>query len=344
MAGQVNALFELFPALAKRLPRVPLGTFPTPVEDASRVLGPERGGAELWLKRDDLSSDVYGGNKVRLLEHLLGAARERGATVVYSTGAVGSNFAVATTLHAPRVGLEPRVICFPQPLSLDAEHNQRVVSQRAQVIAIPHWSLLPVVAAQVRRRGDERGEHVEVLPQVGMPAEALLGYVGAGIELAQQVAGGECPAPSQLVLPIGSAATSAGILAGLSLAKKLGILRAAPALCAVRIAAFPLSRRGRVLSLAESALERLATLCGRPELALTKRELGSLEVITSQLGSGYAVPTPAGRAARATFAAAGYPLLDDTYTAKAAAHVLARGGRELGPTLFWCTKSSAVAE
>ncbi len=337
-------LFEVFPALAGRMPRVSLGSFPTPVEDASDVLPSPQRADGLWLKRDDLSSAVYGGNKDRLLEHLLGAARARGATVVYATGALGSNFAVATALHAPRAGLEPRAICFPQPLTVDAERSQRAVARHAQVIEIAHWSLLPLVSQQVRRRAEERGEQVEVLSQVSMEPEALFGYVGAGLELARQIAEGECPAPSRVVLPIGSAATSAGILAGLSLAKKLGLLRRAPALCAVRIAPFPLSRRGRVLSLCQRALARLAALNGRPELALSKRELLGFEVVTDQLGAGYAEPTPAGRAAREAFAQAGYALLDDTYTAKAAAHVLATPPRDRGPTLFWCTKSSVVPD
>jgi 1-aminocyclopropane-1-carboxylate deaminase/D-cysteine desulfhydrase-like pyridoxal-dependent ACC family enzyme len=340
----VSVLFELFPVLARRTPRVSLGTFPTPVEDATRVLVGEPSAGELWLKRDDVSSEVYGGNKVRLLEHLLGAARERGASVVYSTGAMGSNFALATALHAPRAGLEPRAICFPQSLTSDAERSQRAVSQRALVIEVPHWSLLPLAASQARRRAKERGERIEVLSQVGMAPEALFGYVGAGLELAQQIARGECPAPARVVLPIGSAATSAGILAGLSLATRLGVLPSAPALCAVRIAAFPLSRRGRVLSLAEATLRRLADLTGQPGLALQKRELSMLEIVTNQLGPGYAEPTPAGRAAREAFARAGYSVLDDTYTAKAAAHVLAIGAAAGGPTLFWCTKSSVVPD
>ncbi|HYP91055.1 MAG TPA: hypothetical protein VEQ59_22975, partial [Polyangiaceae bacterium] len=58
-------------------------------------------------------------------------------------------------------------------------------------------------------------------------------------------------------------------------------------------------------------------------------------------GGGYAEPTPAGSRARAAFDQAGYPILDDTYSAKAAAHVLAPGREASGPTLFWCTKSGA---
>ena len=329
--GLMTVLFELWPQLRARVPWVSLGQWPTPVERAARVLP----GAELWLKRDDLSSDVYGGNKLRLLEHLLAEAREHGAAQVFSSGALGSNFSVATALHAPRVGLKAGAICFAQTLTPESERSQRVVAARADVVSIPHWSLLPLAAERVRR-SDAR---VQVLSQVSLGPDALLGYLAAGLELARQIERGECPAPARVVLPIGSAATSAGILAGLSLAKRLGTLPSAPKLCPVRIAAFPLSRRGRVLSLALSATSRLAELVGDARLQLAKNDLLPLAIVADQLGAGYPQPTPAGMSAQAAFAEAGYAILDGTYTAKAAAHVFAEPAP--GPVLFWCTKSSA---
>jgi 1-aminocyclopropane-1-carboxylate deaminase/D-cysteine desulfhydrase-like pyridoxal-dependent ACC family enzyme len=337
----MTVLFDILPRLRGRVPWADLGVVRTPVEDATRVLTAATLTGELWLKRDDLSSPVYGGNKLRLLEPLFGDALARGCTHVYSSGATGSNFAVATALHAPRVGLVPGAIVFPQPLTADGEQSQRVVQSRARVIEIPHWSLLPVAAERVRRKAEEQGERAAVLSQVALSPESLFGYLAAGLELAQQVAEKSCPAPARVVLPIGSAATSAGILAGLSLARKLGIWSALPRLVAVRIAAWPLSRRGRVLSLAQKALRALSELAGEPAFALSKPELLPVSVATEQLGPGYPHATPAGSAARAAFEAAGYAILDDTYSAKAAAHVLQSAERDPGPILFWCTKSSA---
>jgi 1-aminocyclopropane-1-carboxylate deaminase/D-cysteine desulfhydrase-like pyridoxal-dependent ACC family enzyme len=337
----MTVLFDYFPALRGRVPWAALGALPTRVDDATRVLFAAALPGELWLKRDDLSSPIYGGNKLRLLEHLLGEAQQRGMTRVYSSGAVGSNFAVATALHAPRVGLTPGAICFPEPVTPEGAQSHRVVQARARVVEIAHWSLLPVAAERVRRQDEQQRQRAQILSQVSLSPEALFGYVAAGLELAQQVTRGECPAPARIVLPIGSAATSAGILAGLSLARKLGIGRTAPSLCAVRIAAWPLSRRGRVLSLAVKALARLAELCGDPALALGKRELLPVSVVVDQLGRGYPHATSAGTSARAAFADSGFAILDDTYSAKAAAHVLASAASEDGPVLFWCTKSSA---
>jgi 1-aminocyclopropane-1-carboxylate deaminase/D-cysteine desulfhydrase-like pyridoxal-dependent ACC family enzyme len=339
-----TALLELLPALAQRTGWVSLAELPTAVQLAPAVVQPARSapGTELWLKRDDRSSSVYGGTKLRLLEHLLGAALRDGADDVYATGAAGSNFTLATALHAPRVGLRPGAICFPQPLTADGERNHRALVAAARVIEVPHWSLLPIASERERLGALTRGQRAVVLSQVRFSADALLGYVSAGLELAQQVAAGLCPPPSIIVLPIGSAATSAGIVAGVSLARKMGLWHAPlPRLDAVRVAAWPLSRRARVLSLAQRALARVAELAGQPTLALPASELLPVSLVTEQLGAGYPHATPAGAAARQLFESAELPILDDTYSAKAAAHVLKlMESREPGAILLWCTKSS----
>ncbi|MFW5947438.1 MAG: hypothetical protein ACOCUW_03000, partial [Gemmatimonadota bacterium] len=89
-----NALFRAYPWLEGRLPWARLGDWPTPVERVPDVPAGFRG--ELWVKRDDRSSDAYGGNKVRKLEYLLADARERRAGRLITTGVVGSHHCLAT--------------------------------------------------------------------------------------------------------------------------------------------------------------------------------------------------------------------------------------------------------
>ncbi len=85
-----------------------------------------------------MSSAVYGGNKVRTLELLLGQARALGHTRVLATGAFGSNHALATALHAPQVGLTPSALLFPQPVSEAAFLNLRALAESgAQLHALP---------------------------------------------------------------------------------------------------------------------------------------------------------------------------------------------------------------
>ena len=64
-------LAELKEALLRH-PRVTLGVRPTPLHAAPRFSSSV--GAEVWLKRDDLTGIATGGNKVRKLEFLLAEA------------------------------------------------------------------------------------------------------------------------------------------------------------------------------------------------------------------------------------------------------------------------------
>ncbi|HEY8944084.1 MAG TPA: pyridoxal-phosphate dependent enzyme, partial [Polyangiaceae bacterium] len=327
-----------WPGLEQRLDWVSLGDFPTPVE---RMAALERrlGAGPLYVKRDDLSSRLYGGNKVRTLEALFACARAAGARQILSTGAYGSNHAVATVLHAPRAGLEAGAVLFAQPRSGAALENLRVtIARSGPLFAVPHWSLFPL--ALFRARGPSR---VIMAPGGATPAGAL-GYVAAGLELAEQVQSGLVPTPSAIVVGVGSTCTSAGLLVGLHLAARFGIgFREAPELIAVRVTPWPVTSRWRVLSLAERTAHHLADLVEDPSLRLERAELAPRLLIDGrELGSGYGIPSASGERALSLFHESGLFALDTTYSAKAAAGLI-RLARERpgGPLLFWSTKSTA---
>ncbi len=87
-----------------RIPRVTLGLFPTPLQEAPRLSA--AAGIPIWLKRDDLTAVGLGGNKVRALEFLLGAAMEDGCDVLVTGSGPQSNWALLAALAARRCGLE----------------------------------------------------------------------------------------------------------------------------------------------------------------------------------------------------------------------------------------------
>ncbi len=327
-------LLELVPSAA--LDWVELGELPTLVERVAL-----RGG-ELWIKRDDRSSPVYGGNKVRTLETLFGAAKAQGATRIYATGAFGSNHATATVLHAPRVGLEPGVILFPQPESPAALENLQVILRaRPPTACLPHWSFLPLGMAWVRRRDAREGTRSSLMIPGGATEIGALGYVSAALELAAQIDRGELPAPAQLVIGVGSTCTSAGLLLGLRLAAARGLGGPrAPRLVAVRVTPWPVTSAYRIVDLAVRTGRLLAERARDPSLAIGRAALREgLEVDGRYLGAGYGEATPEGRAAiRAFREHAGFEL-DTTYSATAAACALDRLAQ--GPVLFWSTKSTA---
>ncbi|MBR1558896.1 MAG: pyridoxal-phosphate dependent enzyme, partial [Clostridia bacterium] len=102
MTHKINDAKALFDAL----PRAPLGFFPTPLQRLDRLS--DKLGIELYIKRDDFTGmNLFGGNKVRKLEYLLGGALATGATHAITYGATQSNHAMETAAACRRAGLMP---------------------------------------------------------------------------------------------------------------------------------------------------------------------------------------------------------------------------------------------
>ena len=350
--SSVRPIFEYWPALERSVGFLGLGDFPTPIERLDRLaVGAHGLAGETYVKRDDLSSPVYGGNKVRTLEALFGQARREGQHTIVATGAYGSNHSVATVLHAHRVGFRSAVVLFPQPPSVTAAANLRVsVGLADEVTDLLHWSVLPFAIWQRERASRQNRPGSLVMRPGGAVPRGCLGFMSAGLELARQVDQGVMPAPDEVVIALGSTCSTAGLLVGMRLAARLGIgwgrasgpnRGAGPLLLAVRVTPWPVTSPVRVLNLARAASAWLFQLSGRREFDLSRAELARhLVVDGSQLGRGYGQPTPAGLAAidqLAPFSAA----LDTTYAAKSAAGLLARLGRGPAVRLFWSTKSAA---
>lgn len=340
-----RALHRTWPALQAAVPMIPLGDFPTPVhalDGVAQQIG--RKGAPLWVKRDDMSSHRYGGNKVRTLEVLFGAARANGATHIYSTGAYGSNHSVATVAHAGVAGLTPGVIAFPQPAAPPAVENLRaLLSFSPRIATIPHWSLLPIAMSSARRRHVGQGQRASVMAPGGATPVGALGYVSAALELAEQVAAGELPEPAEIVVAIGSACTTAGLMVGLYHAARMGLgFTHVPLVRAVRVTPWPVTSRFRIVRLAAQTARLLATLAGDDSLLIPSSELRQgLLVVPGYLGWGYGRITHGGLCAIRDFRVAGGPALDSCYSGKSAAHLLDRCREGLqDPVLFWATKST----
>jgi 1-aminocyclopropane-1-carboxylate deaminase/D-cysteine desulfhydrase-like pyridoxal-dependent ACC family enzyme len=294
------------------------------------------------VKRDDLTNDDYGGNKVRKLEHILVRARERSARRIVTFGAAGSHHVLATTLHGRRAGFDVAAILTPQHRHVHAVDNLRVaLSLGLEAIRAPSMALAPVVLPTILREGDF------VVGPGGSTLDGTLGYVDAAFELARQIDDGEMPVPDAIVVALGSAGTAAGLLAGIAGCNPEGVSSSsslplpsllATRLVAVRVVSPVLMGRQRVLLLAWRAARR------RP-LAVSWGDLAARLVIEPGfLGAGYGQATAAGD--RATDLAEREGLdLDPTYTAKAFAAALdlvekARFER----VLYWHTLSRAPLE
>lgn len=294
-----------------------LGTYPTPV---MRLDSLSTRSTSLWVKRDDLTHPVYGGNKVRKLEQLLADAKAVGATRLVTVGAIGSHHVLATGVFGKLLGFSVDAVVLPQPSSPHVLDTARAsLAQGVRLLPAESWA----EAAQTLEGWLAEGAYL--IPAGGTNRLGTLGIVAAATELAQQIRAGELPEPDLIVVPLGSGGTVAGLLAGLALAGvKSRVLAVTVVVPAKRF-------EHRAGSLAKTLVDDAL----RPLLGTR------LELERGYLGAGYGQPSAA--SAHATREAERVGLtLDDTYTAKAFAAALDRvaaGGERT--VLFWHTLSSA---
>jgi D-cysteine desulfhydrase len=331
---------------SRALPWARIGRWPTPLTALARSVTASAAADDVWIKREDLSHPRYGGNKLRTLEVLLGAAAARGVTRVWATGAYGSNHAVATLAHAEAAGLRAGALLFPQPYSEPAAANLRAVLRLGgPVLPVANVATLPLAMALGWQRDRRRGERPWMMAPGGASPLGALGALSAVFELAAQLRAGAAPPPACIVVAAGSTCTSAGLLAGLALAEHLGAWPwPRPLLRAVRVTPWPVTSHYRVSWMAHRALELADRLRG-DRSGIRRAQLAShLLIDGEQLGPGYGHSTPAGAAAARHFTDLGGPALDSVYAAKAAAAMLAAMTRQPArrPMLFWSTKSAAL--
>src|SRR5579859_2441360 len=297
-----------------------IGRYPTPVERLE-TLSTDR--CQLWIKRDDLTSDVYGGNKVRKLDRILEVAQKKGARRILTFGTAGSHQALATAIHGVRAGFEVAAILAPQPRTAYAVDVLRAaLAAGLDPIPARNFARVPWVLARALRRGDY------VVDPGGSSVIGTTGYLDAAFELEEQVRSGALPRPDAIVVALGSAGTAAGLLAG---SVSLGL---ATKIVAVRIVGAALMGSQRALWLASRAAQKRG-------LAVSVRALAQpLIVERGYLGQGYGYATLVGD--RAAEIARGQGLvLDATYTAKtfaAALQIVAHA--QFRNVLYWHTLSA----
>jgi D-cysteine desulfhydrase len=324
------ALFRRFPALAGRIPHRPFLPAATPVANVDLP-----GGLALFVKRDDRSCPLHGGNKPRKLEFLIGEALARRTRRIVTSGGIGTNHGLATTILGRSAGLATTLVLVDQPVTEQVRRALRLFAcYGAEVI---HARSVPGAVwrgGQALLRAALRGERPYLVPTGGSSATGNLGFVSAGLELGEQVARGELPEPALAFLPVGSGGSCAGLAVGLRLAglatRPVGVLVTD---------VLPPSPRSLARK-ARAVLRRLRR--ADPSVPPLELRAGDFELATGQLGPGYGAATEAAREAARVAAGAGL-LLDTTYSAKCLAEVLSRaraGSLPRAPVLFWLTLNS----
>lgn len=321
-------LAQSLPRLAARLPRVPIGDFPT------RVTAVKDARCDLSIKRDDESDSTYGGNKLRKLEYLFGQALRRRARYVATFGAASSNHALATAVHARRLGLRPIVFLSRQPVTPLLAPTLRM--HRRLGSRVVYWGGDPATRRAILR-STIRGlpDRTWFMPSGGSSWVGAIGYINAAFELRSQIDAGLLRQPDKIYLPLGTMGTVAGLAAGLTAA---GL---DCTIVAVRVVPEYVANR----QLLNRYVAKIVMLCNRLDARISENEsLRRIEFRDEQYGQGYARSTPAADAA-VEFAKARWGLdLETTYSGKAVAALRAdwlSGLLDDKQVLFWNTFNSA---
>ena len=313
-------LVRRFPALAA-IPRARLGRFPTPVErlDGFRDI------PSLYVKHEDLSSDVLGGNKVRSLEFLLG--RIGAGDTVLTIGGEGSTHILATAVHSCRLGAKTIAVRWRHDMHMAADEvSARITSECTEVITARNFVFAMVPLVRLRLTRD-----VTYIPLGGSTPLGTLGHVNAALELADQVDAGALPAPGRVVVPLGSGGTAAGLALGFAIAGLDTVVIGA------RVGPRVGANRWRVFRLIEQTRQLITRYTGRAPAGV---QLSRMVVSHELYGGAYARPHPtAEHAAVLVHSLRGWKL-DATYSAKAFGVALDLAAAESTPTLFWMTFDS----
>ncbi len=308
---------DLSTALRSRFPHLPLGNFPTRVERVTGIAPPD---VELWVKHENESSELFGGNKVRKLEFMLGAARAYGMRRVTTFGGTGAHHVAATALHGAAHGFDVEAYLCPQPID---DHVRALLEVERAAGATVHEirSMLEVIPHRVYPRG-------AWLAGGGSSAIGTLGWVSGGGEILSQL-----PEVDVVYCALGSCGTVAGLWWSLRRRRPIEIV-------AVRVVGRPV---GKVLT---GRLVRAVSRLLDPLDIAPRGEMPALRVVHDFVGPGYGWPSIESRAAVARARDVGLEL-DPIYTGKVMAALLgdARAGKLANKrVLFMRTQSTAALD
>jgi len=324
--------------LLKKLPKVELGFYPTPCYKLERLS--EKLGVELYIKRDDFSgSCLFGGNKVRKLEYLLGDAQAKGCDTVFTYGATQSNHAMQTVSACRRRGLTPvlYLVAFVKPDEEDLRANlllDRIMGAEVHVVEIQEGETEHQaedrsiqMAREHMARLEAEGHRCYEVPMGGASEIGSVGFLEGFVELEEQLLAAGTHADY-----IFHATGSGGTMAGLQAGRKL--LGSDTEIVSVNVSFKDESYLQRTADLANRSLAAI----GAADVQVTPQEL---HMDLGYYAPGYEMPNEAASEAIRLLAREEGLLLDPVYSGKAFAGMLdhIRTGKvPAGSTVvFWHT-------
>jgi D-cysteine desulfhydrase len=179
-------------------------------------------GAEVWVKRDDMTGGAEAGNKIRKLEYLFARARAEQCDVVVTCGGLQSNHARATALLGRQLDFHPILLLRTADVEAPLPHTGNVLLNRLagaeiRLITPEQYKDRQKLFEAVTRELSAQGRRPFVIPEGGSNGLGALGYVEAMREVREQLelglGGG--PKPFDVIVhACGSGGTAAGVALG----------------------------------------------------------------------------------------------------------------------------------
>lgn len=338
MPVERNERLDKAKTLFENIPRTPLGFFPTPLHRLNNIS--ERYKTEIWIKRDDLTGpSIFGGNKTRKLEYLLGKAKEEGKDYIITYGATQSNHAMQTAIACRKVGLKAilylvAVVPPGEGRPLGNLLLDRIMDAEIHIEPCPSGDANEAME-KARGAASARMQELEAegfscyeIPTGGANATGSLGYVQALMELNEQILQQpDLPGFDYIYHATGSGGTLAGILAGKEL------LQEDFKLVPVDVGLVKPGYKEKAAALAEEALALLGM-----EAAI---EADSFMIEDRFTGPGYEIPSQESSSALKELALEESILVGPVYSAKAFAallgHLHSGEIKQNQRVLFWHT-------
>jgi D-cysteine desulfhydrase family pyridoxal phosphate-dependent enzyme len=293
------------------IPRVKLAFLPTPLV-LLKNLSKHLGGPRIYIKRDDCTGLVTGGNKTRKLEFLMADALKSKADTIITAGALQSNHARQTAAAATLMGLKCELVLTESRYRKDIFYQNTGNPLLDQILD----AKLHIVNADadVTQEMTKIAEVLKVnghtpysIPIGGSNALGALGYVTAMEELYEQ-----CHAQDILVTHLVLASCSGGTQAGTVIGRHL--------------LDWDLSILGISVGAPKTVTQQRVQDVIRPTCKLLNINdndlLNSLNIDDNYTGVGYGQPTKATIAAIKLVAKTEGILLDPVYTGKAMAGLI----------------------
>jgi D-cysteine desulfhydrase len=265
----------------------------------------------IFVKRDDACLVGGGGNKLRKLEYLIGAAQAQGADTLIALGALQSNHARLTAAAAIEAQMHCEILLARKVPRADEDYEKSgnvLLDQLFGAEVSFHASDANLMELAHARANVLRGQGRKpfIIPFGGSDVTGAMGYARAAGEIATQ-ARQMGVRMDVVVVANGSAGTHAGLVAGMEL------LDDAPVVLGYSV----LARADEQLAPTRKLAQDTLTALGGGELSR------DIQLSDRSLGAGYGIPTDAMKAALRLVASTEGLVLDPVYTGKAFAGLLA---------------------